>query len=89
MDKRALARVLCLLIAIGCFGYIGFYSYQKKRTEEKFNALSEINDFNFDSDEPMSETVVLKKSDKSGSSSARKLFILKQYRGIYKKNKSR
>jgi sortase B len=86
MDKRTLARAICLIIALGCFGYIGFYTYQKNRTEEKFDALSEINTYNFDNDEPIDTTVAVKKKGKSGSSSTKKLFVLKQYRSIYKKN---
>ncbi|MCR5409827.1 MAG: class B sortase [Lachnospiraceae bacterium] len=38
--KRNIVRIIFLLIAIGCFGYVGWYYYDLKRTESDVSALS-------------------------------------------------
>ncbi len=38
--KRNIVRIIFLLIAIGCFGYVGWYYYDLKRTERDVSALS-------------------------------------------------
>lgn len=38
--KRNIVRIIFLLIALGCFGYVGWYYYDLKRTENDVSALS-------------------------------------------------
>lgn len=38
--KRNIARIVFLVIAIACFGYVGWYYYDLKRTESDVSALS-------------------------------------------------
>ena len=38
--KRNIVRIFFLLIALGCFGYVGWYYYDLKRTESDVSALS-------------------------------------------------
>ncbi|MCR5773612.1 MAG: class B sortase [Lachnospiraceae bacterium] len=38
--KRNIIRTIFLLVAIGCFGYVGWYYYDLKRTESDVSALS-------------------------------------------------
>ena len=86
MDKRVIARIICLLIALASFAYIAFYYYQKNHSDEKTSELAQKGGYDFSND---SEPVVIesKIEDKvSGSTSVKKLFVLKQYRSLYKKN---
>ncbi|SFK59029.1 sortase B [Lachnospiraceae bacterium KH1T2] len=85
MNKRNVIRWLCLLVALGCFGYIFYYNYQKNRTDEDFSKLASVADkIDYSAD---NEAIVTEVKPE-GSSSARKLFVLKQYRQIYKKNRN-
>src|SRR5574344_1033135 len=38
--KRTIARIICILTALACFGYIGWYYYQMNRTQEDVEALA-------------------------------------------------
>ncbi len=38
--KRNITRIIFLIIAIACFGYVGWYYYDMKRTESDVSALS-------------------------------------------------
>ena len=35
MTKRGIARGIAILVAISCFGYLGYYAYEMHRTKEK------------------------------------------------------
>ena len=39
--KRNIVRIIFFLIALGCFGYVGWYYYDLKRTENDVTALSQ------------------------------------------------
>ncbi|XME01021.1 class B sortase [Lachnospiraceae bacterium C1.1] len=86
MDKRVIARVICLLIAIASFGYIGFYYYQKNHSDEKTTELAKKGGYSFtnEKDPLVVESTVEDKS--TGSTTVRKLFVLRQYRSLYQKN---
>lgn len=39
--KRTIARIICILVAVGCFGYIGWYYYQMNRTDTDVSKLEQ------------------------------------------------
>lgn len=89
MSKRGLIRGLCFIIALGCFGYLGFYEYQRRNTEsnvETLMARASKASYSFEETAEAADSGAY--SSKNPENSGRKLFLLQQYKPLYEKNKN-
>lgn len=46
LDARQIVMIACLVIALGSFGYLGFYNYQASHSSEQVNNLNKVKDEN-------------------------------------------
>ncbi len=81
------------MIALGCFGYLGFYYYQMKRNAEDAAAMEDLTksaDHSvtvYTPEEPEEKEEEAPKEEEP-SPSERKLYVLGQYQSLYEKNKN-
>ncbi len=76
------------MVALGSFGYFGYYVYQMNRTEEQTDALSnkrQTYGYSTVKSEPITAVTVDKSS---GKKEQKQLFVLKQFESLYQKNKN-
>ena len=94
MSKRAVIQGLCIVVALGCFGYLGFYEYQKKNTESNVAAMAARGvkaNYGY-GDIATAENLTGGGSGSTGNGvytpEPRQLFLLQQYKPMYEKNKN-
>ena len=46
LDARHTVMLLCIIIAIGSFGYLAFYNYQASHSSEQVDNLNKVKDDN-------------------------------------------
>ena len=79
--KRTIARIICILIALGSFGYIGWYYYQMNRTDKDVSELAQ-NMQNYNAYEDVSVP-------ESTAADEEKVFtVLDEFRPLLAKNKN-
>ena len=83
MSKRGVIRAISILVALGCFAYLGFYGWnywKSSHTAEK--VVVKKNGLHLDSDVSAVQEVITE------SGETRKLYILQQYQDLYNLNKN-
>ena len=45
-DARQTVMLLCIIVAVGSFGYLAFYNYQSSHSSEQVDNLSKIKEKN-------------------------------------------
>ncbi len=92
--KRNIVRIICISIALVCFGYLAFYYYQMKRNAEDAAAMEDMTERSDHTMTVYTPPVEEEKAEDEGeeeassSSSERKLYVLGQYKSLYEKNKN-
>ena len=90
MDKRGIARLISMLIFLGCFGYLGFYYYQMHRTSGDVDKMQkETSNFDYSSAAAAAVAAPISKTAQSSpQKDDKKLYILHEYESLYKKNQN-
>ena len=83
MSKRGVVRAISIVVALGCFLYLGYYgwNYWKSSHETKKVAVKK-NGLHLDSDVSAVQEVTTE------SGETRKLYILQEYQDLYNMNKN-
>jgi sortase B len=87
--KRNVVRIIFLLIAIGCFGYVGWYYFDLKRTESDVSSLSAR--VGMDTSTPGGVPVVDSEpvtESEDGGDSQRVLYVLSDFEPLLDKNQN-
>ena len=82
--KRTILRIICILIAIGSFGYIGWYYYQMNRTDNDVQSLARRKE---DSQQLNQKTDMAEPSTVSGDS-GKTFTVLEDFEPLLQKNKN-
>ena len=83
MSKRGIARGIAIIVALSCFGYLGYYAYEMHRTKDSNDVLSKRTRGQVFTEETMEADPQVR-----GELAKRELYLLPQYAGLYKKNKN-
>ncbi|MCR4907388.1 MAG: class B sortase [Lachnospiraceae bacterium] len=92
--KRNVVRTVCILIALCCFGYLGFYYYQMKRNAEDAAAMEELSKRSdhsmtvYTPPEPEEDKAQEEEEGGKEEPKERRLYVLGQYQSLYEKNKN-
>lgn len=88
--KRNIVRIIFLLIAIGCFGYVGWYCYDLKRTESDVSALSARigADTSVPGGTPAADAEPVTAAEDEGGDPQRVLYVLSDFNPLLDKNQN-
>ena len=95
--KRNIVRIICIIIFIGCFAYLGFYYYQMNRKETETETMMSVANTSVYNNAGNIMTVEVPagegdqgdgKAEGESVESKRILTILPKYQDLYKKNKN-
>lgn len=93
--KRNIIRIICIVIFIGCFGYLCFYYYQMQRKDAETDTMTQVANTSVYSNAGNIMTVEVPAEDSSegdseggGEPRTRVLTILPKYQDLYKRNKN-
>ena len=88
--KRNIARLIFFLIALGCFGYVGWYYYDLKRTENDVSALSSRagSDASTPGGKPSKDSEAVSAESEEGEEPGRVLYVLSDFEPLLEKNQN-
>lgn len=88
--KRNIVRMFFFLIALGCFGYVGWYYYDLNRTENDVSALSSRigADTSMPGGNPVKESEPASSEETEDEGSQRVLYVLSDFEPLLDKNQN-
>ncbi len=88
--KRKIARLIFFLIALGCFGYVGWYYYDLKRTEKDVSVLSSRagSEVSTPGGKPSRDSEAVNAGSEEDGEPGRVLYVLSDFEPLLEKNQN-